>query len=385
MDVKYQLLTLPSPDSGSIVGLAGTDDGKVIASSSTHNLFVLRDSQWVNIHVPDGITISNFAFSSPNEGIIVGQSLNQKVDENSHEGILILTIVVVLISLIIYSIIRFIRKKRWKFLLILCSIILIAICGVVALIKHPSTKTFEFEEGSHYLENGQSSCPVFYTRDGGNHWKSIAIPTNFHLSSSCLIDSGYLISSYGSESHLDGDLWKLESKQIDKPLLWGACRALRGIKNEDKSIIAFGSNVSVAIIGNPWAKIPGEIIQMPASLDSANFTDLPNHLSVISVAAGSNGIIWAISENKKLYSVQNRNYISEIATPIDGNMKDVEILGQMLLILSNQGDIWSSQVNSNAWKKVPLDGLHRINSILRIKDEIFLGGDKGFISKLLMR
>jgi hypothetical protein len=300
-------------------------NGPVLALTADHKLYHLNGETWSGISTPNTMRVVGAAFRSQNEGMVIGTTTNNPGSGGGSfiMGWAILGFLIAIIVGLIYAIVRLIRHRRWKLL----SAAGVGIIAVIVLFLHfvkfnnQTTRTFSFDAGTHYLgETGQPGNQVALTADGGMHWRSFSLGTNFYLTACAPVDSAYLVTTYASPDHLDGDLWRVPLDSIAKPGLFDAARALWGIAKSDSTVFAYGTDISVAHIGNPWRSVRGEVLRTDDRLDSLTILNISSNGGIVSLSAIKNGAeFWAVTRDHHLKWYSKERITGSVCTGQSSN------------------------------------------------------------------
>jgi hypothetical protein len=293
--------------------LTSVGDGPVVAVGES-SIRVLRDSGWSQLSIPQIPHITSAAFKSTTEGVVLGTSQTAVSSSGGGGGafVWVILITAVLLSLSILALLIWsLIKRRW--------IVFGISAGVLALIAlllwqfvslSPIDDKFTFRQGgSHYYTGeNQPDNVVALTSDGGAHWRTISLPTNFYITGCVPVKSGYLVSSFASQEHLDGDLWLVLSSSPSQAALFSPARALWGMARADADIYAFGTEPVVAHIGNSWQTVPGDILHTTATLDSLSFIPSGSPNGIVALSPFKAGFL-ALGKDHDLYLYANRKML----------------------------------------------------------------------------
>ncbi|MFI5201289.1 MAG: hypothetical protein ACHQNE_02765, partial [Candidatus Kapaibacterium sp.] len=352
-------------------------------------LYLWNGEHLAPIATPNTMTVTSAAFRSPREGMAIGTTKSNPGNQSGGSfiiGWVILALLVLFLGGLVWGIIHTIRRKQWKIL----SALVLGIVAIVVLILYfvnfgNSPKQFTFNPGTHYVgETGQPSSLVAITTDAGDHWRTLTLGTNFYLTGCAPVDSAYLIITYASMDHLDGDLWKVPVDSLHPAGLFSPGRALWGIAESDSMVFVYGTDISVAHVGNPWQSVRGEVFRTNLRLDTVNVLELSSNGGIISLSAEDSANFWAVTRNHLLKKNSNAivSAVSFVAESLP--MKIATISPNDIAVLDSVGHIFVSRDDGTSWQSLSLPDSTQASAIIGMAGTLYAADDRGKVFRIAL-
>ncbi|GEM_PF-4995979 len=379
---------LPLPSSNSVIQFNHDVNGPLVALDNASNLYEWQEGHWVSIAPPPGLKITAMTFRNMKEGLLIGIKPGEAGSGGGSfiYAWLILGLLLIIVGFALYGIIRLIKKKRWKLLTAL-GLVIVAVVILFKLFVNTTVpkRQFAFETGSHYVgETGQPTYNLAMTTDEGAHWYRFSLPTNFYLTGVSSVDSAYLVTSYASPDHLDGDLWKIPTDTGRHVGLFAAARALWGIDVSDSNVFAYGTDISVSHIGNPWQSVPGEVLSSNNRLDTVSFLSLKSNGGVISLSCiPRTHDFWVVTRDHNIIK-DSGNTVTSISFQV-GHVptKIVALSRSDIAVLDSVGQSFISHDGGKSWEMIALPSTARMHDIARGERSLLIGGDSGHVFSVM--
>lgn len=384
-----QVMILDSLVTSPVTAFSQFGNGPLTAITADNHLYVLNGERFSPLSSPDSMRITAAAFRSPNEGMAIGTTTS-KPDTGGGGSFtlawIILGLLIVFLGGLVWSIIHTIRRKQWKIL----SAIGLSIVAIVVFFLHfvsfgNSSTQFTFDPGTHYVgETGQPSSLVALTTDAGAHWRRFSLGTNFYLTACAPVDSAYLITTYASPDHLDGDLWKVPIDSANHPGLFSPGRALWGIAESDSTVFAYGTDISVWHTGNPWQSVRGEVFRTNLRLDTVNVLELASNGGIISLSAEDSANFWAVTRNHilKKYSNASVSTVPFVAGSLP--MKVAAVSSNDIAVLDSLGHIFLSRDDGTSWQSLSLPDSTQASAMIGMAGTLYAADDRGKVFRIAL-
>ncbi|MFA5032735.1 MAG: hypothetical protein WC614_06930 [bacterium] len=396
---NYQVQKLNFPEDKNIIKcqFPDKDIGFVLTNEAKFYRVYQGNNQLIN--TPDEIQIKKFFFKNEKEGIVVGipksivNELTASQRSEQHEdlttSVIIFGIIIIIFGGIIFGVYKSFTKWRWKILYATIPlVVLMAYC-----IWHRNSITKEelsFNYGQHvFLGKTEYNSKAAITTDGGNKWSVFDIKTNFELTDIACVNNNYLISSFASKSHEDGDIWLVREDTLQAMLL-GVYRGLTGIRESiDKNqVVAYGTDRTVMITGktDELKGTKGEIILFDifdTKAKNCKVIDIQGKEIVISLDMLQDGTIWIITQSRKILKYNRQNWETIENQEVIGANKIIFLDSHNGYILNKKGKFFYSVDGGVQWNKFEFEDKNVIiKDIFKLNNILFASGENGFCVKI---
>lgn len=379
------------------------------------------------IRTPDKFKISHFHFISESYGAIVGNGgvLEKEVQQNASLGDTGLLLTFSIIMLFLGSSLR--KRGRaaiaWVLFILATSGITISCSSSWQMYKSQDptsehatliTRNQLKKAINHtYVGNKGQTAFIGITRNKGKDWSIHKVPTNFHVTATTAIGQNFFVGTYANKNegsipiHGDGDIWiygndstyskQLSNNSSESPYMMAAQRGIEGLKYypSDSLLFIFGTETERTFPKNELSATNGNIYQVHASLKpNYKIIDIPDTVSVQSLAKSSSGDIWVTLDDKKLRVVKGRTMYdnmdakkllrfqngdwSEVSVNNVNSFKQVEFIPgtETGYIISEKGEVYETLNEGNDWQKLGVDGVEKVslfaNSVVFLKKNVLV-------------